>query len=321
MYQPYGLYVTAETDGRIKRKLVTKSGTETVDSVSIQDELMNFSARDMSTYLYFMKELEKYAEVITEGIYENNGEIYMDNFDAFLAEVNVFLESLESQPIIQTLTLAFLEDNVKEDDGSAMFVCEAVTEIDYCIQELYAFKIVLYNIFLDYMKDGKIDGERYPFMNHSEFQTLHLFDGSVRIQYLFRAPVKYYVFLLMQFLSEKPIIAQCENCGNFFVPKTKKKTLYCDRVIADGKTCKQVAPKQKHKKLAENDPVIEAYDRTRRKMYKRLERAVDAPFQSVRYMDYEMYDTWLRTAQNAKKDYIAGNLTAEETLKRIEVKD
>lgn len=192
MYQPYGLYVTAEADGRIKRKLVTKSGTETVDSVSIQDELMNFSACDMSNYLYFMKELEKYAEVITEGIYENNGEIHMDNFDAFLAEVNVFLESLESQPIIQTLTLAFLEDNGKEDDGSAMFVCEAVTEIEYCIQELYAFKIVLYNIFLDYMKDGKIDGERYPFMNHSEFQTLHLFDGAVRIQYLFRAPVKYY---------------------------------------------------------------------------------------------------------------------------------
>ena len=93
MYQPYGLYVTAEADGRIKRKLVTKSGTETVDSVSIHDELMNFSACDMSNYLYFMKELEKYAEVITEGIYENNGEIHMDNFDAFLAEVNVFLES------------------------------------------------------------------------------------------------------------------------------------------------------------------------------------------------------------------------------------
>lgn len=82
-----------------------------------------------------------------------------------------------------------------------------------------------------------------------------------------------------------------------------------------------MAPKQKHKKLAENDPVIEAYDRTRRKMYKRLERAVDTPFQSVRYMDYEMYDTWLHTAQNAKKDYIAGNLTAEEALERIEVKD
>ena len=101
MYQPYGLYVTAETDGRIKRKLVTKSGTETVDSVSIQDELMNFFARDMSSYLYFMKELEKYAEVITEGIYENYGEIHMDNFDAFLSEVNVFLESLESQRLFR----------------------------------------------------------------------------------------------------------------------------------------------------------------------------------------------------------------------------
>lgn len=59
MNQPYGLYVTIEKDGRIKRKLVTKSGTETVDSVSVKDELINFSARDMRTYLYFMKETEK----------------------------------------------------------------------------------------------------------------------------------------------------------------------------------------------------------------------------------------------------------------------
>lgn len=321
MNQPYGLYVTVEKDGRIKRNLVTKSGTETVDSVSVKDELINFSARDMGTYLYFMKKIEKCADAITEAIYENNGEIDMDHFDAFLKEVNVFLESLKTKPIMQTLTLAFLEDSVKEDDGSAMFVCEAMSEIQYCMQELYAFKIVLDNIFLDYMKDGEIDGERYPFMYHSEFKTIHLMDGTVKTQYLFRSPVKYYVFLLMHFLSAKPTIARCENCGNFFVPKTKKKTLYCDRIFADEKTCKQVAPKQKHKILVENDPVIEAYDRTQRKMYKRLERAADTPFKNVRYMDYEMYDNWLRTAQNTKKDYIAGNLTAEEALKVIEVND
>lgn len=321
MNQPYGLYVTAEKDGRIKRKLVTKSGTETVDFVSVKDELINFSARDMRTYLYFMKETEKCADAITEAIYENNGEINMDHFDAFLKEVNIFLESLKPEPVIQTLMQAFLEDSVQEDDGSAMFICEAMPEIQYCIQELYAFKIVLDNIFLDYMKDGKIDGGRYPFMSHSEFKTIHLLDGTVQTQYLFRAPVKYYVFLLMQFLSENPVIARCENCGNFFVPKTRKKTLYCDRIIADGKTCKQVAPKQKHKQLAESDPVIEAYDRTQRKMYKRLDRAADMPFQNVRYMDYEMYDNWMRTAQNAKKDYIAGNLTAEEALEIIEVND
>ena len=141
------------------------------------------------------------------------------------------------------------------------------------------------------MKDGKIDSGRYPFMSHSEFKTIHLLDGTVKTQYLFRTPVKYYVFLLMQFLSENPVIARCENCGNFFVPKTRKKTLYCDRIIADGKTCKQVAPKQKHKQLAESDPVIEAYDRTQRKMYKRLERAADMPFQNVRYMTMKCMTT------------------------------
>lgn len=321
MNQPYGLYVIVEKDGRIKRKLVTKSGTETVDSVSVKDELINFSARDMRTYLYFMKKTEKCADAITEAIYENNGEIDMDHFDTFLKEVNVFLESLKTEPIIQTLTLAFLEDSIKEDDGSAMFVCEAMSEIQYCIQELYAFKIVLDNIFLDYMKNVGIDGKRYPFMSHSEFKTIHLLDGTVKTQYLFRAPVKYYVFLLMHFLSEKPVIARCENCGNFFIPKTRKKTLYCDRIFTGGKTCKQIAPKQKHKILAENDLVIEAYDRTQRKMYKRLERAVDTPFKSVRYMDYEMYDNWLRTAQNAKKDYITGNITTEEALEIIEIND
>ena len=64
MNQPYGLYVTIEKDGRIKRNLVTKSGTETVDSVSVKDELINFSARDMGTYLYFMKKIEKCADAI-----------------------------------------------------------------------------------------------------------------------------------------------------------------------------------------------------------------------------------------------------------------
>lgn len=321
MNEPYGLYVTPDKNDTIKRKLVTKSGTETVDSVSIKDELINFSARKTGWYLDAIRNIRDYACAVTEEAFEHNGEININRFDVFMAEVNVFLEGLEKEPIIQTLTLAFLEDSVKEDDGSAMFICEAMTEISYCIEELYAFKIVLNNIFLDYMNYGTVNSHRYPFLKHSEFKTIQTFDDTLKTQYYFRAPVKYYSFMLMQFLSSKPIVSRCENCGEFFVPKTKKKTLYCDRLFSNGKTCKEVAPKLKHKDLAANDPVIEAYDRTQRKMYKRLERALTLPIGGVRFMDYETYDNWLESAKEAKRKYVFGQLTAEEALAIIEVND
>ena len=37
-------------------------------------------------------------------------------------------------------------------------------------------------------------------------------------------------------------IARCAHCWNYFLPKTKKETLYCDREWEDEKTCKQLGP-------------------------------------------------------------------------------
>ena len=53
----------------------------------------------------------------------------------------------------------------------------------------------------------------------------------------------WYVFLnAMEFDTS---FSQCDYCGHFFKPKTKKKTRYCDRVRADdGRTCKQIGPQQ-----------------------------------------------------------------------------
>ena len=60
-------------------------------------------------------------------------------------------------------------------------------------------------------------------------------------------------------------LALCQCCGRYFIPETKHKTLYCDRIIRKGKTCKQIAPALKHKRDATQNSVIEAFDRTKKK--------------------------------------------------------
>lgn len=64
--------------------------------------------------------------------------------------------------------------------------------------------------------------------------------------YHFRSPIDYYIFLVMRFISENPNVAWCKCCGRYFIPKTKKQTKYCARIIRNGKTCKELAPVLKY---------------------------------------------------------------------------
>lgn len=55
-------------------------------------------------------------------------------------------------------------------------------------------------------------------------------------------------------------VKKCENCLRYFIPKTKKETLYCDRVISGNITCKKVGYESKLK----SDDLLDAF----RKEYK-----------------------------------------------------
>ena len=91
------------------------------------------------------------------------------------------------------------------------------------------------------------------------------FRDTHRIHYgNIRTVLEYYILLINKFLEMKPNVQRCKCCGNFFVTKTKRKTLYCDRALyKGGKTCKDIAPKAMQKYLAKNDEIIKAYDRAK----------------------------------------------------------
>lgn len=116
-------------------------------------------------------------------------------------------------------------------------------------------------------------------------------------------------------------MARCQCCGDYFIPKTKKVTLYCDRVIKNGKTCKQIAPHLKRRINAENDKVLKAYERTKQKMYKRYERASCSLDPLPHGLSWQEYTNWIDLAGAAKAKYLLGKITTEEALEIIEVKD
>lgn len=126
--------------------------------------------------------------------------------------------------------------------------------------------------------------------------------------------IDYYIFLMMRFIAKSPNVALCQCCGRYFIPKTKHKTLYCDRIIRNGKTCKQIATALKHKREAAQDSVIETFDRTKKNMYKRFERAYDYPHSLAHGLTFTQYYSWLNKAEQARNKYLADKISAEEAL-------
>lgn len=107
-------------------------------------------------------------------------------------------------------------------------------------------------------------------------------------------------------------------CGRYFIPKTKKKTLYCDRVFKEGKTCKGIGPGPgiKHKMQTEKDSVLETYEREKNKMYKRMER-VQLFGETPKSISADEYFTWLDKAKQVKNQYLKDEITAEDALEAI----
>lgn len=149
------------------------------------------------------------------------------------------------------------------------------------------------------------------------YKAVSYFENGEEIKYLFFDDGEnYYAYLMFLFYNRKEMPCECELCGEYFIPKTKKKTLYCDRVFKDGKTCKEIGPGIKHKMQTEKDPVLETYEREKNKMYKRMERT-QLFGETPKSISADEYFTWLDKAKQVKNQYLKDEISAEDALEAI----
>ena len=318
-----GLYVTLQKGGIIKRTLVTNKGETVLDETTIGAELIWYAELDYNTYVDSLIKIEELAEVTESDDPDHYGEVDLDIFDALLTEANELVYDIEAAfPALGSLLRFDLLDHAKEDDGTPMYVYLTKSAICEQIAEPVHFYIQLREVLEDLSLGVPLDFEdKYANLAQGAFAQSYTFINALEMEYHFRSTKSYFQFLLMNYLNSEPNIARCHCCGQYFIPKTRKATLYCDRVMRDGKTCKEIAPSIMHKNAVDTDPVLKVYDRTKHKMYKRYERAYYSLDQLPKGISFEKYLEWREPAAEARTKYLKGELTAEEALKIIEVND
>lgn len=319
-----GLYVTLQKGGIIKRTLVTNKGKTVLDETTIGAELIWYAELDYNTYVDSLIKIEDLSEKTEDdGDPENYGTVYLDVFDELLTEANELVYDIEAvYPALGSLLRFDLLDHTKEDDGTPMYVYLTKKAICEQIAEPVHFYIQLREVLEDLSLGIPLDFEdKYANLAQGAFAQSYTFTNTLEMEYRFRSTKNYFQFLLMNYLNSEPNIARCHCCGQYFIPKTRKATLYCDRVMKDGKTCKELAPAIVHKNAVDTDPVLKVYDRTKHKMYKRYERAYYSLEQLPKGISFEKYLEWREPATEARTKYLKGELTAEEALKIIEVND
>lgn len=320
-----GLYVEINKDGTIKRNLTVKNGeTIKLERTTVNDEIIAFSELNFKYYAELLEHIENMCEdsyvEITDGDFGEAG-IDVDAYAEILKTVHKLIGALEeSNPLHGTLLRTLLEDQLPPDDGSAMYLINSEAKITDCLSSVMQLQFLINDILYDLRSGTSLDMEqKYSIFKTAEFTQIQTFDKRITAQYRFRSLIDYCIFLMMQFVENHPNVAICQCCGKCFIPKTKRTTLYCDRIIRNNKTCKQIAPALKHKRDAARDSVIQTFDRTKRKMYKRFERTNDFSNATANSLSLTQYYDWLGKAEQARKAYLAGKISAEEALGIITV--
>ena len=131
--------------------------------------------------------------------------------------------------------------------------------------------------------------------------------------YLFDSAANYLNFLLINLIQLNPNICLCQNCGELFVAKTKKKTLYCDRVQSESqKRCSEIGPK-KRAELQSTLFGFEDYDKAVERNYQRAKRTEEY-YVKDKQLEWDEYFDWLERARQAKKQWLNEEISDDDFL-------
>lgn len=138
-------------------------------------------------------------------------------------------------------------------------------------------------------------------------------DLALTKTYYFVSATNYLCFLLFKLVQQNPNICLCQNCNRLFVAKTKKRTLYCDRIqLDDGKKCSEVGPK-KRAELQSTLFGFEDYDKAVERNYQRAKRTEEYYVKDIK-LEWNEYYSWLDKVQHAKQQWLKEEITDEDFL-------
>lgn len=317
-----------EGDGRFSVVLHYANGTEEhLPAVTPAEALITAVETDYSDYRWEVGRLRE-----EHPLFEERLDIPTTDLEDFVAEALLLPSILqESDPVSFFALGEFLHQSLQtENDGSASFLLKAGQQIFRILEEPIRTQTCLRNIFEMTFDGTERASQRERFEKLRSFYPdvarlcdPALLDSTPEGRRVFSAHNLLGLYLLelaLYFHQDKQRIARCEYCWGYFIPKTKKATRYCDRVI-DGFPCKQRGSRFQRNEGREKDEALLVCKQLRDRMYARYVRYRDAApdgRSKLIPMDIEQYDAWSENARLARMEYLDGKLTTEEFLRRID---
>ncbi len=320
------LYLMELEDGRFSVLLCDDRATTQMPAMTPAETLLAFSELDYTNYRRVVRWLRHEHPLFEERI-----DIPVSDLEDFVAEAILLTPDLyEIDPVSGfVVTDIFHRTLQTEDDGTAMFLLAAGQEILRVMEEPLRVQNYLRNI-MEVTFDGTAGAspaEQYETLRAAYADIARICAPaklpqseeplSIRLRSLMEL---WTLVLALYFEQDDQRICRCDYCWGYFIPKTKKVTRYCDRVT-DGQSCKQRGANLARLEKTSEDEALLIYKKLRDRMYARLIRWQDAaPSERERLipMDYEQYDQWSENARLAREEYVLGNLTAEEFLRKID---
>ena len=321
-----GLTVTEEPGGLLRKQLVDYDGTVLLDETVLpHDDLIRFMRRPLKEYSRQLTELESHP------LFKESPDVSVLDFQDLAAKSFSIANGLQTDfPEAYFLMRITLEDILTgEDDGSGSFLLNTGIKMVQAVRSLYLTRVRMRNIMEICFgtTEGMTQQERWT-RTATVYPQLYTHAFSARWkpaeeqwvrEYEMHSLLELYFFEVCATLRSDKRIVRCQHCWQYFVPKTKKKTDYCDRVWKDGNTCKKRGPNLKRKDGPNEDRYLLAFKKLRARFYERDYRFyAGLPGMSVPGGSY--FD-WIDDASAARIEYLEGAITGEEFLRRINPED
>ena len=95
----------------------------------------------------------------------------------------------------------------------------------------------------------------------------------------------------------------CENCGEFFFPSGRTDSVYCDRILENGYSCKKIGAHRQYRRNSRANELKKLYDKvTKHNRYLKSKGTLSA---------YE-YNNWMSEASKKYADFKADKLSSVE---------
>ena len=328
-----GLYVQTENELVIDILMVSPDGKEErISNINPSRDLI--AAMEMDYSLYRGEVVELYNLPLFAPKLDIDYREYRELVRTawFLPELIQNIDPIGAFVVRQRIKLI----TQRPDDGSASYWLYSGQHIIQALMEPVLTQLRLKNIFeVTFANtERKTQAERYrvlrqtyPQLFEYYFRMIHLpteegtMPYSNRVEYAINTLLEFRMLELDMYFRQPNRIARCGHCWHYFIPKTKKETLYCDRVWEDGRTCKQLGPNAQRRIDQQNDNALAIFEVLRKRMTARCERYMD----SCERMDTEYalnldnYLLWCEESSQVRTAYLDGKITAEEFIRRIDM--